>query len=80
MLRKLDKIPSVKDTVEYSKEYKGDNTNGGDCLATGVTAGVYLVQQAGVSVTACIFVVKIRLLNSRGRVCMVSINENIQII
>ncbi|CEG43757.1 adenine phosphoribosyltransferase [Plasmopara halstedii] len=32
MLRKLDKIPSVKDTVEYSKEYKGDNTNGGDCL------------------------------------------------
>ncbi|CAI5742010.1 unnamed protein product [Hyaloperonospora brassicae] len=33
MLRKPDKMPSVGDTVEYVKEYKGDHSGGGDHLS-----------------------------------------------
>lgn len=33
MLRKPDKMPSVSDTIEYFKEYKGDNATGGDRLS-----------------------------------------------
>lgn len=33
MLRKPDKMPSVSDTIEYFKEYKGDNATGGDHLS-----------------------------------------------
>ncbi|RLN52467.1 hypothetical protein BBJ28_00007662 [Nothophytophthora sp. Chile5] len=89
MLRKPEKMPSVSDTIEYFKEYQGDNSTGGDhlsiqeyavkkgdrvllvddLLATGGTceAGIRLVQQAGASVTACLFVVEIGVLDGRGR-------------
>ncbi|TMW64134.1 hypothetical protein Poli38472_014251 [Pythium oligandrum] len=33
MLRKPDKMPSVSDTIEYFKEYQGDNATGGDHLS-----------------------------------------------
>lgn len=33
MLRKPDKMPSVGHTIEYFKEYKGDNATGGDHLS-----------------------------------------------
>ncbi|KAG1690088.1 hypothetical protein DVH05_028424 [Phytophthora capsici] len=102
MLRKPDKMPSVSDTIEYFKEYKGDNSEGGDhlsiqtyavnkgdrvllvddLLATGGTceAGIRLVQQAGASVTACIFVVEIGVLDGRGRAIKASTGEKTEII
>ncbi|KAJ0399680.1 hypothetical protein P43SY_003685 [Pythium insidiosum] len=89
MLRKPDKMPCVSDTIEYFKEYKGDNATGGDhlsiqahalqrgdrvllvddLLATGgtVEAGIRLVQQAGASVTAALFIVEIAVLQGRAR-------------
>ncbi|TYZ63951.1 hypothetical protein PybrP1_000355 [[Pythium] brassicae (nom. inval.)] len=89
MLRKPDKMPSVSDTIEYFKEYKGDNATGGDhlsiqshavakgdrvllvddLLATGgtVEAGIRLVQQAGGSVAASLFVVEIGVIGGRAR-------------
>ncbi|KAE9188780.1 hypothetical protein PF005_g19920 [Phytophthora fragariae] len=33
MLRKTDKMPSISDAIEYFKEYKGDNSEGGDHLS-----------------------------------------------
>ncbi|EEY59064.1 adenine phosphoribosyltransferase, putative [Phytophthora infestans T30-4] len=102
MLRKPDKMPSVSDTIEYFKEYKGDNGVGGDhlsiqtyavnkgdhvllvddLLATGGTceAGIRLVQQAGASVKACVFVVEIGVLDGRGRAIKASSDEKTQII
>lgn len=102
MLRKPDKMPSVSDTIEYFKEYKGDNSDGSnslsiqtyavntgdrvllidDLLATGGTceAGIHLVQQAGASVTICIFVIEISELNGRLRAIKASTNEKTQIL
>ncbi|CAI5701267.1 hypothetical protein KXD40_007052 [Peronospora effusa] len=101
MLRKPDKMPNISDTIDYWKEYQGDNTTGGDSLsiqtyavkkkdrvllvddllATGGTceAGIRLVQQAGASVIASIFVIEISELNGRERAIKASTDKKIRI-